>query len=143
MKIHQLSVFVENKPGRLIEVTRAMADANIDIRALSIADTSDFGILRLIVDRPEEAVASLREAQFTVSLTEVIAVAMDDTPGSFHRVVKLLGDQGVDIEYMYAFLSRCDQRAYLILRVEDTSRAVSVLKDHGVEMLSAEEVYHL
>lgn len=106
MKIQQLSIFVENKSGRLAEITQTIADANVDIRAMSIADTSDFGILRLIVDKPEKAVEAFKKAGMTVSLTSVIAIGLDDAPGEFAKAVKILSDNGISVEYLYAFISR-------------------------------------
>lgn len=143
MIIKQLSIFVENKPGRLANVTRAIGDAGINIRALSVADTSDYGILRLIVSNPHEAVKALKEAEFAVSLTDVIAVGIDDRPGAFADIVVLLGAEGIDIEYMYAFLGRCDRRAYVILRVEDVEHAIHVIRAGGVTLLTKEEVYDM
>ena len=105
MIIKQISIFVENKAGRLAEITEAIAAAGIDIRALSIADTTDFGILRLIVDKPEAAALALKEAGLTVSITNVIAVGIDDTPGAFSVPMRVLADAGIDVEYMYAFIS--------------------------------------
>ena len=104
--IKQLSIFVENKAGRLAEITAVLADAGIDIRALSVADTTNFGILRLIVDKPDEAERILREAGLTVSLTGVIAVGIPDRPGGFAAAMRALADASIDIEYMYAFISR-------------------------------------
>lgn len=144
MIIKQISVFVENKPGRLAEVTEAIGQAGVDIRALSIADTSDFGILRLIVDRPEEAILALREAGMTVSLTDVLAVGIDDKPGAFAGVVRTMSDAGIGIEYMYAFVSRkSENQAFVILRVEQPENGITVLKAAGVRILSSEDVYNL
>lgn len=143
MIIKQISVFVENKPGRLAQVTKAIGDAGVDIRALSIADTSDFGILRLIVNRPDEAVASLKAAEMTVSLTDVIAVGIDDTPGSFARVVALMSDNNLSIEYMYAFISRTESKAFIIMRIENVEEAIGVLQKNGIHLLTSDEVYHM
>ena len=136
MKIQQLSVFVENKEGRLAEITDALAKANIDIRAISIADTSDFGILRLIVDRPDEAVTALKEANMTVSLTSVIAIGITDKPGEFAKAMKVLAENHIVIEYMYAFISRDKGRAFVILRVNDEEQAVQALTGAGIRILS-------
>lgn len=106
MQIKQLSIFVENKAGRLAEITAVLAEANVDIRAISIADTSDFGILRLIVDHPDEAVEALKKAGMTVSLTSVIAIGIHDRPGEFAKAMRILADEHIAIEYMYAFISR-------------------------------------
>ena len=138
MQIQQLSIFVENKAGRLAEITAALAQANIDIRAISIADTSDFGILRLIVDKPTEAVEALKAAGMTVSLTSVIAVGIDDQPGEFAKAMQVLANERIAIEYMYAFISRDKGKAFVILRVDDNERAVDVLKNAGITILTAE-----
>ena len=141
MKIQQLSVFVENKEGRLAEITAALAGANIDIRAISIADTSDFGILRLIVDRPDEAVEALKAANMTVSLTSVIAIGITDKPGEFAKAMKILAEDHIVIEYMYAFISRDKGKAFVILRVNDDEQAVKVLGDAGITILTSEEIH--
>ncbi len=141
MNIKQISVFVENKKGRLAEITEALAKAKVDIRALSIADTTDFGILRLIVDKPDEAAAALKELGVTVSITNVIAIGIEDAPGAFSVPMRLLADAGIDVEYMYAFITRKSERAYVILRVNDNDIAAKILVDKGVELLD-EEGFH-
>lgn len=141
MKIQQLSIFVENKEGRLAEITQVLAEANIDIRAISIADTSDFGILRLIVDRPSDAVEALKAAGMTISLTDVIAIGITDKPGEFAKAMRILADTHIAIEYMYAFISRDKGKAFVILRVNDDAQAVSVLQAAGVTILTAEEIH--
>ncbi len=143
MYIKQLSVFVENKHGRLAEITSIIAKAGIDIRALSIADTTDFGILRLVVDRPAEAEKILKDAGLTVSLTDVIAVGIPDRPGGFAETISAVADKEVAVEYMYAFVSRDNDRAYLIMRVADNDKAIAALKSHGCELLSGDSVYKL
>lgn len=141
MIIKQISVFVENKAGRLAEITETIGNAGIDIRALSIADTTDFGILRLIVDKPEEAALTLKEAGLTVSITNVIAVGIDDTPGAFSVPMRILADAGIGVEYMYAFISRDTRKAYVILRVADNDAAAKVLTDKGVTLLDENGFY--
>ena len=141
MKIQQLSIFVENKSGRLAEITEALAQSDIDIRAMSVADTSDFGILRLIVDKPEEAVVAFREAGMTVSLTSVIAIGVHDKPGEFAKAVRLLDDNDIDVEYIYAFISREKGKAFVILRVNDEDRAIDLLSKSGFTLLTAEEIH--
>lgn len=141
MKIQQLSIFVENKSGRLAEITEALAQSNIDIRAMSVADTSDFGILRLIVDKPEEAVVAFREAGMTVSLTSVIAIGVNDRPGEFAKAVRLLADNGIDVEYIYAFISREKGKAFVILRVNNEDKAIELLSKSGFTLLTAEEIH--
>lgn len=140
MQIQQISIFVENKSGRLAEITEALAAAKVDIRAVSIADTSDFGILRLIVDKPKEAVEALKAAGLTASLTSVIAMGIDDQPGEFAKALRVLADNKIGVEYMYAFISREHGKAFVILRVDDSERAVAVLKEHQITILSAEEI---
>ena len=143
MMIKQLSVFVENKAGRMAEITKAIGDAGVDIRALSVADTSDFGILRLIVDKPDAAVETLRGAGLTVSLTDVIAVSIPDVPGAFSQAVKVLSDANMNIEYMYAFIGRSDDRALVILRVEDPQRGAEVLRQNGIALIGSADVYNM
>jgi hypothetical protein len=143
MYIKQLSVFVENKDGRLAEITTIIANAGIDIRALSIADTTDFGILRLVVDKPYEAEKILKEAGLTVSLTDVIAIGIPDRPGGFAETITAVANQAVAVEYMYAFISREQDRAYLIMRVADNETATAALKAQGWDLLDGESVYQL
>lgn len=140
MTIKQLSVFVENKHGRMAEITRTLAKHDIDIRALSIADTADYGILRLILNKPEEAILALREDHLTVSLTEVIAVSIPDVPGGLSKAVEILTQAGIDIEYMYASIHAHKGAAFVILRVEDNQRAADLLKASGVPALNAEDL---
>ncbi len=143
MLIKQLSVFLENKSGRLAEITAIIADAGIDIRALSIADTTNFGILRLIVDKPDEAEQALKKAGLTVSLTKVIAIGIPDTPGGFASAMKCLSQAGIGIEYMYAFISRSEGRACVILRAENNESALATLEENNIEILTDEVIYSL
>lgn len=140
MQIQQLSVFIENKPGRLAEITQVLADAQVDIRAISVADTSDFGILRVIVDRPQEAVTALKAHHMTVSLTNVIVMRIADTPGAFAGAVRQLADAGLDMEYMYAFITRDKGSACIILRTNNGEKAAETLRAMGVEILSQEDL---
>ena len=129
--LKQISVFVENKPGRLAAVTEKLYEKNINIRAFTIAEAGDFGIIRMVVDKTDEAYRTLKDAGFTVSLTEVIAVEVEDKPGSLYRIAKALGDEGVNIEYVYAFTSE-QHKALIIFRVNDVERAKKVLEKLGV-----------
>jgi len=131
----QLSIFVENKSGRLAEITAVLEANSIDIRALSVADNTDFGILRLIVDRPDEAAAALKKSGMTVSLNDVMAVSIPDSPGGFAAVAKLMADAGIGIEYMYAFISREKGRACVVLRVENNQATLAVLQKGGIELI--------
>ena len=141
MKVEQLSVFLENRAGRLVEVTRALSRANINIRALSLADTSEFGILRLIVNDHEKAKAVLKEQGFTVGRTSVVAVEVEDKPGALDGILQLLSDVGINLEYMYAFVQTGSKHATLILRFDKTDEAISVLLEHKVSIIPGETLY--
>ena len=125
--VKQISVFVENKPGRLSTVTRCLADANVNIRAVCMADTTDFGIFRLIVSDCEAAITALKNAGITCSVTEVIAIGVNDVPGAFADAVQLLADAGLSVEYTYAFVTPENGKAYVILHVTDNELACKVL----------------
>ena len=143
MYIKQISVFVENKQGRLAEITEEIAKNGIDIRALSLADTTNFGILRLIVDKPYEAEKILKAAGCTVSLTAVIAIAIDDRPGALAEALRVMADGGISVEYLYAFITRKKEDAYVIFRMEDNKRASDILVSHGIKLATPEEIYKL
>ena len=143
MKVKQISVFIENRSGRLREVAGVLGEKSINIRALSLADTSDYGILRLIVDRPDEALDVLKNANFTLSETDVIAVEVSDRPGGLSKVLNILGDAGINVEYMYAFVEKSSDNAVMIFRIEDIESAIKVLSDNNVTILSHEEVTRL
>ena len=136
----QVSVFLENKSGRLAEVTHALAEAGVNIRALSLAETIDYGVLRLIVDKPPEAKQALNGAGFTVTETEVIAVEMPDRPGGLAGIIDLLTQRGLNIEYLYAFVGQRGENAIVIFRIDNVSEAVSALQAGGVHILSADEL---
>lgn len=141
MLIKQISVFVENKQGRLADITKILAEHQVDIRALSIADTTDYGILRLIVNKPEEAIEVLKDAGMTVSITNVLAVGIADVPGGFASAISVLSDAGMGVEYAYAFITPADGQAYVILRVDDNERASAILQDGGINLLSQEQLF--
>ncbi|WP_027364162.1 ACT domain-containing protein [Desulfotruncus alcoholivorax] len=143
MKVKQISVFLENKSGRLAQVTRVLGDNNINIRALSIADTTDFGILRLIVNNPDSAYRVLKEAGFTVSTTDVIAVEVKDDPGGLAKVLEILQNVHINIEYLYAFLQKATNAALVVFRVEQLDEAIKVLQENNVSILEGSKVYSL
>jgi hypothetical protein len=143
MKVEQISIFIENKSGRLAEVTRCLGDAGVNIRALSLADTSDFGILRLIVDKNDHANKTLKEAGFTVNKTEVVAVEVPDHPAGLFGILNVLDQGGVNVEYMYAFVERCGENAVIIFRFDDPEEAIRVLTSNGVRVLEGERVYSM
>jgi len=143
MLVKQISVFLENKSGRLAEVTKILGSNNIDISALSIADTTDFGILRLIVNNPEEAEAILKQNGLTVSCTSVIAIAVNDAPGGLAAALEVFQREQIGIEYMYAFVGKSDNEALVILRVEDADKAIKVLGKSNIKVLPSDTVYKL
>jgi hypothetical protein len=143
MNVLQISVFIENKPGRLAAVTHALGAAGINIRALSIADTSDFGVLRLIVDDPEAAHAALKSAGFTVNLTDVIAVEVCDEPGGLAKVLDVLADAGQNVEYIYAFCEKRRGNALTVCRVENGETAKKALQAAMITVLTGEDVNRL
>lgn len=143
MFIKQLSIFVENRPGRLSSITKLLEESGVDIRALSIADTRDFGILRLIVDKPDAALSALKAEDYSVALTNVIAVGISDKPGGLGLAMEILYKNNISVEYMYAFLSKCDETAYVILRVENNDKAVTALEENGMKILTEKDVYEM
>ena len=143
MKVKQLSIFMENRAGRMAEIARQLGAARINIRALSLADTSDFGILRLIVNDVDKAMKILKDSGHTVSLTEVVAVEVPDSPGGLASVLEPLRAGGVNVEYMYAFVEKATDKAVVIFRFEDIDAAVKVLAKAKISVLPAETVYKL
>ena len=140
MFISQISVFAENRPGALAEITGLLADAKIDLRAFYLADTADFGILRMIVGEPDRAAAVLREHNIANSINRVFCIRMKDVPGAMHRVMRLLADEKIGVEYAYAFAARSGGDAFLVLRVDDRDRAADVFEKAGLPTLSQDEV---
>ncbi len=143
MFVKQISIFLENKSGRLSEVTRTLGENDIDISALSIADTTDFGILRLIVNDPEKAEKILKAEGFTVSATSVIAIGVQDKPGGLATALDVLDREQIGIEYMYAFVSKSEDKALVILKVGEPEKAVNTLKANGISVLTSSQVYKL
>ena len=141
MKVEQISIFIENKSGRLAEITRILGDTGINIRALSLADTSDFGILRLIVNDVETAKSVLKESGFTVNKTEVVAVEVPDHPGGLSNILQALDKDQINVEYMYAFVERCGGNAVIIFRFDDTDKAIETLRGSGFNMLEGQRLY--
>ena len=134
MKTRQVSVFLENKVGRILEITEILGRNNINIRALSLADTSDFGILRMIVDDVEKTVNVLKEKDFIVKESHVVAVEVEDKPGGLAMVLKVLGKKNINVEYMYAFFEQPQDKALLIFRFEDPDEAISILMENGISI---------
>ena len=143
MTVKQISVFVENKPGKLAELTDYLHQHDIDMRALSIAEAQDFGIVRMIVDDPYKTSQVLKEAGYVVSITPVLAVEMSDEPGSLYQILKIIGDGGVNLDYTYAFLSQKASTACMILRVADNEKAIEVLGKSGIRPVCQDTIVDL
>jgi len=140
MKIKQISLFLENTSGRLVEALSLLSEANINLRALSLSDTSDFGILRLLVTDVDQAHQILTEKHYTVLKSDVIAVEVEDRPGALVSILRILKAAGINVEYTYAFVERSADRAILIFRLDDMEKGIQALKAEGVTLLSSEEV---
>ncbi|HNY03778.1 MAG TPA: ACT domain-containing protein [Bacteroidales bacterium] len=143
MKVEQISIFLENKPGGLENVTRILRDANINIRTLAVADTSDFGIVRLIVDHVADANRVLKENGYTVSRTNVVAVEVPDQPGGLHSILEVLAKAGINIEYMYAFVEKSGQNAVMLFRFDNPDAAIEELLKNNKTVLPGEKLYSL
>jgi hypothetical protein len=143
MTVEQISIFMENKPGALERVTEALDKAEINIRALSLADTSDFGILRLIVNDAALAQKVLQEKGFTVKRTDVVAVEVPDRPGGLHSILAVLSESNTNVEYMYAFIEQSGENAIIIFRFNPMDVAIDVLRKNGYTILPGERIYGL
>jgi hypothetical protein len=140
MTVKQISVFLENRPGALAEFTRILEKSSIDLRALSLAESEDFGIVRVIVDDPYKTIRILKEEGYICSVTKVIAVEIADKPGSLVKVLNILGDNNVNLEYSYAFLAKKANSAFMILRVADNDKAIKVLTQNGIRPICHEDM---
>jgi len=143
MRAKQISVFLENKAGRLAEVTGILAEADVNIRALALADTSDFGVLRLIVNDNQKALAVLKNRGFTVGETDVVAVEVEDKPGGLHRILNILHSAELNVEYMYAFVTQSGSNAIMIFRFDSIDEAVNALQENNVTVINGSKVYTL
>jgi hypothetical protein len=140
MRVEQIAVFLENKSGRLAEITRILAENEINIRALSVADTADFGILRLIVDKVDLAKEVLRAGGFTVGKTNVVAVEVPDRAGGLASVLKVINEVGLNVEYMYAFVNKSGANAVLIFRFDEMDKAIAILQEKGFALLTGAQI---
>ena len=140
MTIHQISVFLENRAGQLAEITGILAENNIDLRALNIAETTDYGVVRLIVSDPVKASTILLEHGFILTMTPVVAASVVDRPGGLAALLKILAEKNVDVQYMYSIFGQVDGKAHMIFRVTDSDKLVELLKDTGFEPTSAESL---
>jgi hypothetical protein len=143
MKVEQISIFIENKSGRLAEIARILSENGINIRALSLADTSDFGILRLIVNDVEKAKSALKGCGFTANKTEVVAVEVPDRPGGLSHILNVLDSEQINVEYMYAFGERSGGNAVIVFRFDDIDKAIETLTGSGVHILEGERLYSM
>jgi hypothetical protein len=141
MQVEQISVFLENRAGRLAEVSAILAEAEVNIRALSLADTSDFGVLRLIVNNNEKAMETLKNAGFTVGKTNVVAVEVEDRPGGLHKILDVLFKSGINVEYMYAFVQQSGNNAVMIFRFDQTEKAMNVLAENNIKTIDGKTLY--
>ncbi len=142
MTIQQISVFLENRAGQLAEVTELLAQHGVNLRAIHVAETADYGVLRIIVNKPEEAVSVLKSHGLIVSLTNVLGVGIDDEPGAFSKAVQALAAENINIEYMYAFIGRSKDKAYVIIRADQEEKAAAILQEQGFEILKPEMLYN-
>ncbi len=143
MSLKQLTVFVENKQGTLVDITDTLARHNINIRALSIADTQDFGILRLIVNDNDTALKTLRDEGYLIKTTDVVGVKIGDEPGKLSMALNVLDENGINMEYLYAFMSRTEKHAYVVLRVADNAAAEAALENAGFHLITDADVAKL
>ncbi len=140
MSVKQISVFLENRPGALCELTEVLAAHDVDMRAFSLAEASDFGIARIIVDDVYQTTTVLRDAGFVHNVSPVLAVALPDTPGGLNGILKVLSGEQINVEYMYAFLGNTPGRAYMVFRVKDPAAAEAALRRHGITPLEELEM---
>lgn len=141
MNITQLSVFLENKPGRLQHILKVLGDRAINIQTLTIAEVSDFGILRMIVNKPDEAYAALKAEHVTCSRTDVLAVALEDTPGALYRLVDAFSKRSLNIEYMYAYTDRHGEHSIMIFRFDDVEAAKQALQEEGYTVMRRSDIH--
>ncbi len=141
--IKQISLFVENKPGRMARVSKTLSDAGVNIRAMTVAEAGDFGVIRMVVDDPAKGYTVLHDSGFTVSETDVLAVEMKDIPGGLYEIVSTLGDNSINVDYAYAFVTAKAEKAMLIIRVDDLERAKKVLTEAGMKLATRDEIQQI
>ncbi|MBF0478990.1 MAG: ACT domain-containing protein [Candidatus Omnitrophica bacterium] len=143
MKLTQISVFLENKKGRLYDATRLLGENNVNIRALTIAESQDFGVLRIVVDNPEKGLEVLKNNKFMASFTDIVAVEVGDDPGGLAHVLKVFADTGINIEYMYAFVEKNTDKALMVFRFDNTDGAIKVLQQNKINVVGKKEIADL
>jgi len=143
MKLTQISIFLENRKGRLYEVCELLGKNDINIRALTIAETPEFGILRIVVDKPQKAIDALKKGGFVASLTDIVAVEVSDEPGGLAAILKIFSVNNVNVEYMYGFVERTSEKALLVFRFDDPDRAIKLLKKKKIRIVGSDEIRSL
>lgn len=143
MKINQLSIFLENRKGNLYNALNVLSGGNVNIRALSLADTSEFGILRIVVDNPDEGKRILEKNDFIVKITEIVAVELNDTPGGLSSILKILEENNIDLEYLYAFTHENSEKAILLLHTDNIDNLIFILRINHVVLVQSKEIYDL
>ena len=143
MKIKQISIFLENRKGRLYDVCSLLGKNDINIRALNVAETESFGILRIVVNKPDVAVKVLKDADIVAKITDVIAIEVDDRPGGLADILKALADEDVNIEYMYGFVEKSSDKALMVFRFDDVDKAAAILKKHNIKIVTEQGVREL
>ncbi len=143
MRAEQLSIFLENKAGSIAEVTTILSNAGVNIRALSLADTTDFGVLRMIVNNNEKAEYALKTEGFTVGKANIIAVALDDSPGGLNKILDPICAKDINVEYMYSFANPKDYNAVMVFRFDDIDKAINIIEENSLEIIQGEKVYNL
>lgn len=141
MLIKQISIFIPNKKGSLAQLTDILIAHNIDIRAIAVFDTSEFGILRVVVDDPDRAVEILNQEGVVAKVSKVIAVEPEDKPGSLNQIFSILRDADINVDYIYSFIMRKKEMPYIVMKVDQQEKAVDVLTDHGINVINKEEIY--
>ena len=143
MKITQVSVFLENKKGRLYDATAVLGKANIDIKALTIAENEDFGVLRMIVNKPEEAVKVLKSNSFVANITDIVAVEVPDSPGGLSQILKILIENNINVGYMYAFVEKNADKAIVVFRFDNADKAITVLTKNNIRIVGKKDIQGL
>lgn len=143
MKLTQISIFLENRKGRLYEVCSLLGKNKINIRALNIAETPEFGILRIVVDRPEDAVKLLKENGFVANLTDIVAVEVEDRPGGLASILKIFSDNNINLEYMYGFVEKSSDKALLVFRFDEPDKAIEILLKNKIKIIGKKDISEL
>lgn len=143
MKINQISIFLENKKGRLLEVCELLGKNKINIRALTVAESEDFGVLRIVVDKPKEALVMLKKKGFVANFTDIVAVEVDDRPGGLAKILKVLYQADLNVEYMYGFVEKFSDKALLVFRFDDLDKAIRVLEKNKLMVVDKNKIIKL